>query len=125
MLSPVVASSWSTQVLVAAWVRPGEERALEIKVTGRHVDVNEEAKRHLTDRIDRLTKHFNGVHKVDVTVSVEGTDTKVEMVVHAVRGVTLAAAGVGPNVSSAVDEVMDRMDRQVKKLKERLKDRRL
>jgi putative sigma-54 modulation protein len=88
------------------------------------VEVAAQAKQHLTERIERLTKHFDGVHKVDVTVSSEGARMKVEMVVHAVRGVTLAAEGAGESVIAAVDQVLDRMDRQIRKLKERLKERR-
>ncbi len=97
---------------------------MELIVTGRHIELDGEAKRHLGERIDRLTKHFDGIHKVEVVASKEGDDMKVEMVLHAVRGVTLAAEGVGPGFSAAVDQVLDRMDRQIKKLKERLKDRR-
>jgi putative sigma-54 modulation protein len=97
---------------------------LDLRVTGRHVDVSDEMKQHLNDRIERLTKHFNGVHRVDAVVSTEGSGMKVEMVVHAVRGVTLAAEAVGVSVEAAIDQVLDRMDRQIKKLKERIKDRR-
>lgn len=97
---------------------------MELKITGRHVEVSDQDRQHLTERINRLTKHFDGFHKVDVMVGSEGANMKVEMVLHAVRGVTLAAEGVGISVTAAIDRVMDRMDRQIKKLKERLKDRR-
>jgi len=86
--------------------------------------VTDAEKTHFSDRIERLVKHFDGVHKVEATATMEGAGMKVEMVVHAVKGVTLAAAGTGPSTMAAFDEVLDRMDRQIKKLKERLKDRR-
>lgn len=97
---------------------------MEIKVTGRHVDVSEQTRQYISEKVDRLTKHFDGIHKVELTASSEGSGLKVEMVVYAVRGMRLAAEGEGTNALSAIDQVVDRMDRQVRKLKERLKGRR-
>ena len=103
---------------------PRKEQPLELKITGRHVAVSEQEKAHLTERIDRLSKHFDGVHKIEVTITAEGTNMKAEMVVHAVRGQLLAAEGVGANVNAAIDGALDRMDGQIRKMKERMKDRR-
>ena len=103
---------------------PRKEQPLDLKITGRHVEVSEHEKKHLTERIERLTRHFDGVHKIEVTVGGEGADMKAEIVVHVVRGVRLAAEGIGANVNAAIDGALDRMDGQIKKLKERMKDRR-
>jgi len=98
---------------------------LEITVTGRHLEVSDGVRSHIDRGTERLLKHFEGIRKVAFTLSEEGGGTvKAEMVVHAVRGVNLAAEAVDATAHAAVDAVVDRMDRQVRKLKERLKDRR-
>lgn len=97
---------------------------MEVRVSGRHVKVTDHVRQYVEEKVTRLTKHFDGIHKVELTASQEGEQLKAEMVVHAVRGINLAAEGLGSSLTQAIDQVADRMDRQVRKLKERLKDHR-
>ena len=97
---------------------------MEVRVSGRHVKVTDQVRQYVEEKMTRLTKHFDGIHKVELTASHEGERLKVEMVVHAVRGINLAAEGLGSSLVQAIDQAADRMDRQVRKLKERLKKHR-
>lgn len=98
---------------------------LDLMITGRHIKVTEDLREYVAAKMGKLTKHFDGVRKVQVMLSPEGERFKVELVAHAVRGMNLAAEGLGMTETEAVDAALDRMDRQVRKLKDRLKDHRI
>ena len=76
---------------------------MEIQITGRHLDVSGEVREYVSGKVDRLTKHFDGMHRVELTASSEGDAFRVEMVVHAVRGMRLSAAGKGTSLLFAID----------------------
>ena len=71
-----------------------------------------------------LTKHFDGVHSVEMIITEEGQGTKVEVLIGTIRSHRLVAAADAADPTAAIDLVMDKMDRQVKKEKEKLREQR-
>ena len=70
-----------------------------------------------------MTRHFDHVIDVNVVLSVDKLQQKVEANVH-VRGKDIHAESVEPDMYAAIDALADKLDRQVVKHKEKLTDHR-
>ena len=93
-------------------------------MTCRHCELTEKLRAYAQQRVDHVLRHFDGVHNVAMVLSADGPETKVELVIGTVRGQRLAATASAGDATGAVDLVADKMDRQIKKLKEKLRDAR-
>jgi len=93
---------------------------MNLHITGHHVAVTDALRAYMVSKLDRVNRHFDHVIDVNVVMSVEKLRQKVEANVH-VSGREIHAASEGENLYAAIDELADRLDRQVVRHKERLK----
>ncbi len=96
---------------------------MDIQLTCRHCALSDATRDYAGKKIERLLKHFDGVHSVEMILSADGDATKVELIVDTVRATRLVAAESAPEPHAAIDLVIDKMDSQIKKLKGKLRDR--
>jgi len=92
---------------------------MNLFITGHHVVVTEAMRAYVTSKIDRIKRHFDHVIDVTVVMSVEKLRQKVEANVH-VSGKEIHAACESDNLYAAIDELADRLDRQIVRHKEKL-----
>ena len=92
---------------------------MNLHITGHHVAVTDSLRTYVVSKLDRVNRHFDHVIDVSVVMSVEKLRQKVEANVH-VSGREIHAACEDENLYAAIDELADRLDRQVVKHKERL-----
>lgn len=92
---------------------------MNLHITGHHVAVTDSLRAYMVSKLDRVNRHFDHVIDVNVVMSVEKLRQKVEANVH-VSGREIHAASEGENLYAAIDELADRLDRQVVRHKERL-----
>jgi putative sigma-54 modulation protein len=92
---------------------------MNLHITGHHVAVTDSLRAYVVSKLDRVNRHFDHVIDVNVVMSVEKLRQKVEANVH-VSGREIHAASEGENLYAAIDELADRLDRQVVRHKERL-----
>ena len=92
---------------------------MNLHITGHHVAVTDPLREYVVSKLGRVKRHFDHVIDVNVVVSVEKLRQKVEANVH-VSGREIHAAAEGENLYAAIDELADRLDRQVVRHKERL-----
>ena len=91
---------------------------MNLFITGHHVAVTEAMRAYVTSKIDRIKRHFDHVIDVTVVMSVEKLRQKVEANVH-VSGKEIHAACESDNLYAAIDELADRLDRQIVRHKEK------
>jgi len=91
---------------------------MNLQVTGHHLDVTPAIRDYLTSKMDRLKRHFDHVIDVSVILSVERAQRKAEASVH-VRGRDLFAESQDPDMYAAIDSLIDKLDRQIVKHKEK------
>ena len=96
---------------------------MDIQLTCRHCELSEKVRDYATKKMERVLKHFDGVHSVEMTLSAEGVATKVELILGTVRSTRLVATASEAEPLAAIDVVMDKMDRQIKKVKDKLRER--
>jgi putative sigma-54 modulation protein len=94
---------------------------MQITVTGHHVDVTQSMHDYVTSKMEKLERHFDNVTDVHVILSVEKLNQKAEATVH-LSGQNIFADDVQEDMYAAIDGLVDKLDRQVVKHKEKLKN---
>ncbi len=94
---------------------------MQLNITGHHVEVTDSLKNYVTEKLERLEKHFDHVNNVHVILSIEKQRQKSEATVN-VNGASLFADSTEEDMYAAIDSMVDKLDRQIKKHKEKLKD---
>ena len=94
---------------------------MQLNITGHHVEVTDSLKTYVAEKLERLEKHFDHVNNVHVILSVEKQRQKSEATVN-VNGASLFADSTEEDMYAAIDSMVDKLDRQIKKHKEKLKD---
>ncbi len=96
---------------------------MQIDVTGRHVEITDSLKAYVDNKFQRLERHFEHINNTHVILSVEKERQKAEATVHVNRG-NLFAEDEQEDMYAAIDGLVDKLDRQLKKHKEKLTDHR-
>jgi putative sigma-54 modulation protein len=94
---------------------------MHINLTGHHVELTPPLHDYVNSKMEKLERHFDHVTDVHVVLSVEKLRHKAEATLH-VSGGTLFADAVQEDMYAAIDSLTDKLDRQVKKHKEKLTD---
>jgi putative sigma-54 modulation protein len=91
---------------------------MQISLTGHHVDITEALRNYVDSKFERLERHFDHVTNVYVILSVEKLRQKAEAKLH-LNGADIFADCVEEDMYAAIDGLVDKLDRQVKKYKEK------
>ncbi len=95
---------------------------MEISVTGRHLDVGDALKAHITDRLRAAAeKYFQQAVEALVTVTKESHLFLVDCRFHIGQGISLHSHGKNDDVYAAFEMAADRAEKQLRKYKERIK----
>jgi putative sigma-54 modulation protein len=92
-----------------------------LNVTGHHVDVTASLKGYVERKLDRIVRHSDHVIDVHCILTVEKLRHKAEATV-LLNGAKVYADAVEQDMYAAIDALADKLDRRVKKHKEKLSD---
>lgn len=92
---------------------------MQINLTGHHIDITQALRDYVYDKLERIGRHFDNVTSVHVILSVEKLCQKAEANIH-VAGNDIFADAVGEDMYASIDALIDKIDRQIKKHKEKL-----
>jgi ribosomal subunit interface protein len=96
---------------------------MQVQVTGKHVDVGEALRSRVSDELSTsIEKYFDRGGGADVVVSREGQSFKVDCAVTLASGQQLTTHGVGGDAHMAFDAALAKMDKRIRRYKNRLKD---
>ncbi len=94
---------------------------MNLSVTGHHVEVTEPLKDYVADKVTKLERHFDHVTDIHVILSVEKLRQQAEATID-LTGTTIHAQAENGDMYAAIDGLVDKLDRQVIKHKEKLRD---
>lgn len=94
---------------------------MQVNITGHHVEITDSLSAYVHEKLERLERHFENVTNVHVILTVEKDRQKAEATVH-VSGGDLFAESTDENMYAALDSLADKLDRQIRKHKEKLTD---
>ncbi len=92
---------------------------MQINISGHHVEVTPALRDYAEEKIKRLERHFDQITRSDITLTVEKLRQRAECNVH-VSGSDLHASAEDENMYTAIDNLSDKLDRQLLKHKEKL-----
>lgn len=99
---------------------------MNLTISGHHLEVTPALRTYVTSKLDRITRHFDQVVDVKVLLSIENQTEKerrqkAECNIH-VKGSDMFAESAHEDMYAAVDELVDKLDRQVVKHKDKLQN---
>ena len=96
---------------------------MQVSLSGHHVEITESIRNYVNEKIDRLNRHFDQALDIHVVLTVEKLRHRAEATLH-VSGANLHAEDVQEDMYAAIDGLVDKLDRQGKKHKEKVKNHR-
>lgn len=96
---------------------------MQIEFTGHGIDVTQALKTFTQDKFDRLERHFDKIISVHVIFSVEKLSQIAEATLLVAKG-EIHASATAEDMYTAIDELMDKLNRQLIKHKEKMSDHR-
>lgn len=99
---------------------------MNLTISGHHLEVSPSLREYVMTKLDRVTRHFDQVVDVSVVLSVEKLKEKerrqkAEVNLH-VKGRDIFVESSHEDLYAAIDELMDKLDRQVIRHKDRVQD---
>ncbi len=95
---------------------------MQLSVSGHHIDVTDALRSYVIGKFDRLERHYDHITNVHVVLSVEKLEHKAEATVHT-SGADLFADATSGDLYAAIDALIDKLDRQIVKHKEKVTQR--
>lgn len=93
-----------------------------VDITARHGHVTEHSRDYVTKKASKLLRFNDRISSIQVLMDEPKGDREVEMIVHVDAGATFVAKERAAGLHEAVDLLVEKLEKQIKKDKEKLKD---
>lgn len=90
-------------------------RDIPIEVTSRHEPVSDRMKTYATEKAAKLLRFHNRISRIQIVIDGAHEEPDVEVIVHVDSGATLVAKEHKEHFKAAIDLIVDKMERQLKK----------
>jgi putative sigma-54 modulation protein len=99
---------------------------MNLTISGHHLEVTPALRGYVTTKLQRVTRHYDDLVDVNVILTVENLKEKqlrqrAECSIR-VKGSEMFAESAHADLYAAVDELMDKLDRQVVRHKDRIQN---
>jgi putative sigma-54 modulation protein len=96
---------------------------MQVLITGRNLEITDDIRDYVEKKVGKVETFLNGVIEANVVLNLQGHRYIVEVTILASRA-TFHAESETDNVFASIDNVVDKIDIQTRRYKERMKDRR-
>lgn len=98
---------------------------MNLRVSGKNLDIGESLRSHIEGQIDAaVSKYFDGGYTGHVVVEKEASTFKTECKVHLDTGIDLVATGAASDAHPSFDLAAARIEKRLRRYKRKLKDHR-
>ena len=94
---------------------------MQLNLSGQHIEITDSLRDQVNNKFEKLTRHFDQMINVHVILSVEKQRQKAEATIH-VSGAELFASDENENMYTAIDHLVSKLDRQVIRHKDKIKN---
>ena len=94
---------------------------MNLNICGHHLDLTPPRREYVTDKLKRVERHFDHLIDASVILSVDKLQHKAEATLHT-RGANLHAESVDGDMYAAIDRLIDKLDQQTRKFKDKLRN---
>ncbi len=96
---------------------------MNLHLTGHQLPITPAIRDYVSSKLQRITHHFDNVIDVNVIMSVDKLQQRIEATVH-VRGREIFCEASAADMYAAIDGLVDKLDRTIIKHKEKSLERR-
>ncbi len=93
---------------------------MNLSVTGHHVEVTDALRDHVEEKMAKLQRHFEAISDIHVILNVEKLRQRAEATID-LTGTKIHAEAENADMYAAIDGLVDKLDRQVRKHKDKLR----
>lgn len=99
---------------------------MNLKISGHHVELTPALREYVQNKLERIKRHFDNVIDITVILAVDANTEKdkrqrAEINLH-MRGKDLHVESEAQDMYAAIDLLMDKLDRQVLRHKDKIQD---
>ena len=99
---------------------------MNLTISGHHLEITPSMREYVLTKLDRVTRHFDQVVDINVLLSFEKLKEKerrqkAEVTLH-VKGKDIFVENCHEDMYAAIDQLMDKLDRQVCRHKDKLQN---
>lgn len=99
------------------------ECAMQYQITGKQIDIGDALQTHVKDGLDDTVSKYSGrPTDANVVFSKSGHEHVCEVTIHLSTGLTVQAKGHDHEIYTAFEKCQEKMDKQLRRYKRRLKD---
>ena len=95
---------------------------MQVTTTFRHMEQSDALKSYAEEKLERVGKYIDGPINVQVYFAVEKKIRHIVEIVIAAKGISTKASEATNDMYAAIDAVIDKIERQLKRYKEKIKD---
>ncbi|WP_417501081.1 ribosome hibernation promoting factor [Marinobacter sp.] len=95
---------------------------MQLNISGHHVELTPALKDYVAEKFERLERHFDHISNCQVTLEVDKVRQIADATLHVVGG-EIHAKAESEDMYAAIDGLVDKLDRQIIKHKEKNVDR--
>src|ERR1035437_523536 len=94
---------------------------MQVKTTFRHMEQSEALKSYAEEKLDRVKKYIDEPISTQVFFEVEKKIRHIVQIVISAKGISIKASEATNDMYATVDAVIDKIERQLKRYKEKIK----
>ena len=95
---------------------------MQISITGRHVNVTNNIKDHVNEKLERCLGIFPRIESIRVILDQENRDYVSEVVVQAANHIRVTSTDNSENLYDAIDRSIEHAERQMRKHRDKVQD---
>ena len=96
---------------------------MQLNLSGHHLDITSAIRQHASDKLTKIKHHFDNIMNVNMTLEVQKDLQNAEATIH-VSGADLFAKAQSNDMYSSIDQLINKLDSQIIKHKEKLHNHR-
>lgn len=95
---------------------------MQVSITGRHVNVTDNVKAHVEDKLERCLGMFPRIENIKVVLDTENRDQVSEIIIQGSNHIRVTATEKSDNLYDAIDRSIEHVERQMRKQRDKVQD---
>lgn len=96
---------------------------MQVVVIGRHLEVTPAIREYAEKKAEKLLKYYSRIQEIEVVLDVRGPHHYVKMIVNAEHNNIFTAEMTDDDLYASIDLVIDKLEKQLTRHKEKMRDR--
>lgn len=95
---------------------------MQVSITGRHVNVTDNVKAHVEEKLERCLGVFPRIETIKVILDTENRDQVSEIIIQGSNHIRVTATEKSENLYDAIDRSVEHAERQMRKQRDKVLD---